>query len=765
MLKKSSAVILLAALLGSTGAIAAAGETTATKPAAAKNTGAASSAAKPKDTKAPAKAPPAKPQPSAAKPAAKPTTAAKPAPAAAKPVAKPPVKSPVVPAAAKVAPAPSAPASTGNYYRDVFQRLDRGQAPTGSAPAGQRDRLLDKVVRWQMLAKGMVEKDRLTDYSSFIAENPDWPWLNSLKRRAEDFLALENSDTVVLQWFREFSPMSRDGRIRLADAWRVMGREAEGNALLRRVWIEEVFGSVNDEAVFLDRYGPLLSALDHRTRLERLLWREQWDAAKRQVNRVDDSARRVAAARLKLRDGAALDSVLAGLSADERTSAGLLYERIRSARRAGNDSDSRTLLQQVPAVSERADLWWVEREIQIRRLLTEGDYALAYRLARDHRLPDGSELVDAEFLAGFVALRLLEDPTAALPHFRAVSENSRAPISVSRGLYWTGRTLKALGREEEAKVAYTRAGEHSAAFYGQLSRSELGEPTVALMPPEAVPTKIERDRFESGEVAQAAKRLSAIGLTEKVDPFILRLADTDSGQPALAAQLAAHLGRDDLAVIVARRVWREGVVLSQSGYPRLNAPLTGLAEPALVHSITRQESNFAPEAMSKVGARGLMQLMPATAKQVAGKLGLPYVEAKLTQDPSYNVQLGQSYLGSVVDQFGGHYPFAIAAYNAGPGRVRQWLRDMGDPRGDMVKTLDWMERIPFSETRNYVQRVLEGTLVYRARLNQPAPTSGLPGESMAVWCLTGCLSASAPGLTPSPSSAAAPAVVAPTITQ
>lgn len=743
MFKKTPAAILLLAALGSPGAIAAAGETTATKPAATKK----AATTPPKPTAKPVTAP-------VAKPAAKPTTPAKTTQKQAP--AKPPAKAPaVVPVAAKIAPLPS---PTGaSYYRDAFQRLDKGLIPTGAPPAGQRDRLLDKVVRWQMLAKGLVEKDRLTDYSSFIAENPDWPWQSALKRRAEDFLALENSDTVVLQWFREFSPLSRDGRIRLADAWRVMGREAEGNALLRRVWIEEVFGTPNDETLFLDRYGPILSPLDHRTRMERLLWRDQVDAAKRQVNRVDDSARRVAQARLKLREGAGLDTVLAGLAPEERTSAGMLYERIRAARRAGNDSDSRTLLQQVPAITERPDLWWTEREIQIRRLLTEGDYALAYRLARDHRLPDGSELVDAEFLAGFVALRLLEDPTAALPHFRAVAENSRAPISVSRGLYWTARTLRALGRDEEAKVAFAKAGEHSAAFYGQLSRAELNEPTVALLPPEVAPTKNERDRFDSGEVAQAARRLSAIGLPEKVDPFVLRLADSDIGQPALAAQLAANLGRDDLAVIVARRVWRDGVVLSQSGYPRLpSSALTGLAEPALVHSITRQESNFAPGAMSKVGARGLMQLMPATAKQTAQKLGLPFVEARLTQDPSYNVQLGQAYLGTVVDQFGGHYPFAIAAYNAGPGRVRQWLREMGDPRGDMVKTLDWIERIPFSETRNYVQRVIEGTLVYRTRLGQPAPTSGLTGESLAVWCLTGCVA--------SASSAATPAVV-PTITQ
>lgn len=751
MFKKTPAAIILMAALGSPGAIAAAGETTATKPAATKKaaTAPAKPAAKPA---APSKSATTKP---AVKPAAKPATAAK-APAQT-PAKKPPTKAPaVVPAAAKLPPAPNA--GSANYYRDTFQRLDRGLAPAGPPPAGQRDRLLDKVVRWQMLAKGLVEKDRLTDYSSFIAENPDWPWQSALKRRAEDFLALEDSDTVVLQWFREFSPLSRDGRIRLADAWRVMGREAEGNALLRRVWVEEVFGSPNDEAQFLDRYGPVLSPLDHRNRLERLLWRDQADAAKRQVNRVDEGARRVAQARLKLREGAGLDTVLAGLSPEERASPGLLLERIRAARRAGNDSDSRTLLQQVPAVTERPDLWWTEREIQIRRLLTEGDYALAYRLARDHRLPDGGELVDAEFLAGFVALRLLEDPAAALPHFRAVAENSRAPISVARGHYWTGRALKALGRDDEARVAYARAGENSAAFYGQLSRAELNEPTVALLPPEPVPTKAERDKFDSGEVAQAARRLSAIGLPEKVDPFVLRLADSDIGQPALAAQLAANLGRDDLAVIVARRVWRDGVVLSQSGYPRLpSSALTGLAEPALVHSITRQESNFSPTAMSKVGARGLMQLMPATAKQTAQKLGLPFTEARLTQDPSYNVQLGQAYLGTVVDQFGGHYPFAIAAYNAGPGRVRQWLRDMGDPRGDMVKTLDWIERIPFSETRNYVQRVIEGTLVYRTRLGQPAPTSGLAGESLAVWCLTGCVAAP-------PASAATPVAPA-TITQ
>jgi soluble lytic murein transglycosylase len=722
MVSKTSAFVLLLALSGAAGPLAAAGSPAAEKPAAPTKP-----ATKPVAAKPAAPAPSAKPQTTVkpTQPAAKPT-------AAAKPETKPAIARP-----AAATPAASAPA-TVNFYRNALQQIERGQAPTGEAPAAQRDRLLDKMLHWQMLTKGLVTRDRMTDYSGFMAENPDWPQLASLRRRAEDFMALEQSDSLVMQWFREYAPTSRDGRIRLAEAWKALGRDAEGNALLRRVWVEENFAGAPEEDRFLGKYAALLTPLDQRNRLDRLMWREQWDAAKRQAVRVDADARRVAQAQLRLRDGASLDTVLAGLSPEERLAPGLLYERIRAARRATADGEARALLAQAPTVTQRADLWWTEREIQIRRLIREGDYSYAYRLARDHRLPDGAEMVDAEFLAGFIALRLLNDATAAVAHFREIADSSRTPISISRGHYWTARALLAAGRKAEADSFFARGSEHTASFYGQLSRAALGEKDVAALPAEPVPTKMERDRFESGEVAQIARKLSRLGLTDKVDPFVLKLADGQGAQPVMAAQLATQLGRNDLAVIVARRVFREGIILSNSGYPVLSSGIAGAPEVALVHAITRQESNFDADAVSRVGARGLMQLMPATAKQTSEKLGLPYAQDKLTTDPLYNMRLGQAFLGTVVDQFDGHYPFAIAAYNAGPGRVRQWLRENGDPRGDLDKTLDWIEQIPFSETRNYVQRVLEGTLVYRNRLDQPVPPGGVPADKLAAWCLTGC---------------------------
>jgi len=638
-------------------------------------------------------------------------------------------------AADKKPPAAPKPPPVPRTYNEVFERIDRGKSDGSEIPTSGRDRLLETVAYWLAVQKGQ-RTGTADELMAFVRQHNDWPGLMAFRRRIEDQLLAELSNDKVLDWFQAYPPNSRDGRLRLAEVLAVQGRTSEADELIRKVWIEDAF-TATDEPVFLDRFGMLIRPKDHETRLDRLIWRNQDDAAQRQMRRVDGPARQAAEVRLALRAGTpGAEGNAAALPPAQANSAGILYERIRLARKQDRHNDARTLLLKAPADLVRPDLWWDEREIQIRRAMTEGDPATAYRLARDHRLTSGSDLAEAEFLAGHIALRLLRDANTALPHFQSLHDSTQTPISRARGAYWAGVSAEIANRPKDALTWYNRAAQHGTAFYGQLATGKLSGNNFNL-PPEPVPAKNARENFEKRDSVRVIRRLAQINATDRTDPFVLRLAEVMGGGDgaALVGELARTIGRVDLGVSVARRVQRD-TILIQTGYPRL--PLTSESGPelALVHAVVRQESNFSATAISRVGARGLMQLMPTTAKQVAAKLGQPYAEARLTSDPRYNLTLGQAYLGQVVDRFGGSYALALAGYNAGPGRVQQWLRQNGDPRAGEVDMLDWIERIPFAETRNYVQRVLEGMQVYRQVLNRPAPPN--PGDLTGNWCVVRC---------------------------
>lgn len=684
----------------------------------------------------PAASKPVAAKPAPAKPATKPGTdakaKAKPATAAAKP------KSAVVPAAAAGAAAAknAVAASTDSYYRSALLGLDAGKPlPTNAPPSA--DPLLDKVLKWAALSKGLGGTG-FEDAAQFLKENPDWPNQSQLRRRAEDFLLTEPSDSFIVQWFDATPPQSREARQRYADALAGVGRAADSATWVRRIWTEESFAPA-EEVAFATRYADILRPEDHRARADRALARDGNDTAQRLLPRLAPADQTVISARLTLRGGADPESLIARLDPAAAADAGVLFDAIRSLRRAGKDEAARDLLAQKVDASQRPDLWWTERDLQVRRLLRTGDPDLAYRLVSAHGLPPGSaEFAEAEFLAGLIALRWHKQPQIAFDHFQALVQNSRTPPSQSRGTFWSARAALALGREAEAKQWLMRAAAYPAAFYGQLAAALLGDMVPGRLPPEIALTGADKSKFASQDLARVARRLSEIGLPDKADAFLFRLADGGAEKAAGAAQLALSLGRTETAVLIARRVYRDNVLLADSGYPILPQVLQDAPEPALVHAIIRQESNYSPTAVSRVGARGLMQLMPATAKQVAGKLGLSHSDGRLTAEPGYNIQLGQAYLATVLDQFNGDYALAIASYNAGPGRVRQWLRDYGDPGTDLESWLTWIEQIPFAETRNYVQRVLEGVAIYRNRLRQPSPQPHPAASFLSAWCLSEC---------------------------
>lgn len=609
------------------------------------------------------------------------------------------------------------------------------------------DPLFDKLLRWTDYTKNRGGS-QFSEIAEFIDSNPEWPNQAALRKRAEELLRLEPDPARVLAWVAKSPASSRDGRIAEALALRATGKEADAVRLLRRIWAEESFGAV-EEPEFLKQYGQLLTPADDAARLDRLLWRGQSDPVKRQMARVDPTRRALAEARLRYQSGAVLsgpqgtEAALQKLSPALRNDPGLLYDRVKQARKANDDAAVKAILTQSISEPVRPDLWWQEREPAARRFVDAGDITVAYKIASLHGLPQSApEWTDAEWMAGWIALKQ-NQAALALKHFSASHAQSKTPISQARAAYWAGRASEAGPKPGDAKGWFERSSAHIATFYGQLALAKLGRTDSLRLPNDPTPTPAAVESFSKRETVKLVDRLVAIGERNRIDPFLLRLAEV-AADPLTAVQAAAiarQQGRLDLSALIGRRTMRDsGVLLVEANYPILPIESNG-PELALVHGLIRQESNFMVDVVSRAGAKGLMQLMPGTARETANKIGVAYHEPRLTQDIAYNTLLGQAYLARVLDGFDGTYALALAGYNAGPGRVRQWITARGDPRQDGVDLIDWIEAIPFAETRGYVQRVLESTVIYRMRLSRATPPATAARDLASLgpaWCLVGC---------------------------
>jgi soluble lytic murein transglycosylase len=579
-----------------------------------------------------------------------------------------------------------------------------------------------KTATWLRLIAGPTSAGEL---ARFIAENPDWPLQLTLARRAEEVHAALIDHTAVRRWFSQHPPTGIDGRLRYAEALEAAGDRAGAARLRRAVWAD-LPGNATVERQFLERHGSILRSEDHWARADRLTWARDAAGARRLLDRVPPARQPVLRARLEALSGSAGDF---GFTPEHRRDPVVFFERARALRQQDRDTEAARFwladgaAAQKAAAEHRLGQFWSERNIIIRRLIRLRDAPSAYRLAAAHGLTDrGSvDFLEAEFLAGWIALRQLGRPEDALRHFTALEQAATAPISVSRGAYWRGRALLAAQRDAEAQAAYRAAAEHPLTFYGQLGALAAGESEAslrariaALADPAADPDHAAL--WERRELAQAARLLAEVGEARRARQVLLQLADLapDAVDRALAARLAERLGQQDTAVWIARRVMaRHGTVLPQSGWPTPFSPPPEV-EPALALALMRQESNFETDAVSPVGARGLMQLMPATARAMARELGDPSLATRLFE-PLANMRLGTAYLAKRLEDFDRAVPLALAAYNAGAHRVRQWLNVNGDPRVGETDPIDWIELIPFNETRNYVMRVIESQTIYQAR--------------------------------------------------
>jgi len=580
------------------------------------------------------------------------------------------------------------------------------------------DPVLAKLVTWIDYSSGTVEAD-FAALSAFVEANPDWPLLSQITRRAEAAITAATPTASVIAWFEAHPPVSADGGMAYARALRAAGRGEKATQVTRDTWVEQSFGP-QQERQFLALLGDLLRPEDHWRRLDRLLWDRQDTSAQRMLPRLDPDHRALALARMALQaNQEAPEPLLAAVPARLRDNPGLVYERVRWRRLHDRDEEAIELLTHPARNQVRPDLWWQERAILARRALQKGLLSRAYQTAAEHGLQGGTPYVEAEFLAGWIALRFLDDRGVAVSHFLRLAEGATHPIARARAAYWTGRGFESLD-DPRAREWFGRAARYPTTFYGQLAAARLGN-TALPLPGDPQPDAADLTRFEQREAVQAARWLLRLGEDDLLRPFFIRLNDTvqNPGERVLVARLARDSGRDDLGLLVARRSDRDGVTLLEAGWPvPAFAAQEVAAEKALVLALIRQESGFMPEVVSPAGARGLMQLLPSTAEQVARGTDIAY-SAKRLDDPAVNIRLGSAYLQAMIDRFDGSYMLALASYNAGPGRVRRWIQENGDPRDPRVDVVDWVEMIPFNETRNYVQRVMESVAVYRARLGTP----------------------------------------------
>jgi soluble lytic murein transglycosylase len=575
--------------------------------------------------------------------------------------------------------------------------------------------LLTRYVDWNLLRVAPRSDADFASTWRFLRDNPDWPEPEVLRRQAEDRIGPETPAQQVFAFFTALPPLTSGGHMKRLEAAQAVSPGSVAK-FAGETWRTATLRTA-DENEFLNRYGALLSGEDHVARFDRILREGRPQVARDLLPKLPPDYQPLANARLAMATRAAdAPTVLRGVPAAKLEEPAIKLERAQWLRRTGSLDDAKTLL--LGPAGSQSEAWWNERHQLARDLLAAGRAADAYAVTVPHGFTRGVAFAEAEFLAGWIALRHLKKTTEAQKHFQTLYDGVSTDISKSRAAYWLGRTHEAAGRGKEAGEWYGKASAFGQTFYGQLAARKLPG-TSARLPSDPVASAGDQQALGGREFVTMARYLGQAGDFERTRPFLLRLARMVSGpgETALLAQLAVELKRPDVALTIARRATENGVVLFDTAFPVVDLGATGSIERALALSVTRQESSFNAAAVSPSGALGLMQLLPGTARDVAGRLGVAFIQDKLTRDPAYNVQLGSQYLADMLQKFGGSYELALAAYNAGPNRVARWLETIGDPRNGKIDMVDWIEMIPFRETRNYVQRIMEGVVVYRDRLN------------------------------------------------
>jgi soluble lytic murein transglycosylase len=534
----------------------------------------------------------------------------------------------------------------------------------------------------------------------------------------------ERADLATIRAFTGDRPLSAKGRFALGRALLAQGDRAGAQALVREAWRSESLPTEAEEQI-LGTFGDLITRTDEKVRMERRLYANDNATALRAAHRLGGVEPGIAKVRAAVNAKASnAEQMLKDLPSSANQDTGLLFSYVQLLRRADKIAEAAQYMLGAPRDAAQIvdpDEWWVERRLIARKLLDVGDPSTAYRVVKEAVPPNKENYrVEHEFTAGWIALRFLKDPATAAQHFARIGTGISNPISLARAGYWRGRAAEAMNKAQEARTHYEQAARYSTAYYGQLARARLGLPEIALSSP-PVPSAEKRSAMARHEVVRATEILYAINERDLVVPIVADLAErgSDIGVLAALAELTAKHDDARCALLIGKGALGRGHPFDHYAFPTFGLPryssIGPEVEPAVVYSIARQESAFNPRDVSSANALGLMQVTPEAGRYVAKKFNVTFDQKRLLHDNVYNMQIGAAELGDDIAAYNGSYIMAFAGYNAGRGRVREWVERYGDPRDPKVDPVDWVERIPFSETRNYVQRIIENVQVYRAR--------------------------------------------------
>jgi soluble lytic murein transglycosylase len=564
---------------------------------------------------------------------------------------------------------------------------------------------------------------------AFLNAAPKWPLTDTLKKRAEQSLYENNQDVnLSLQHFADEPPLTAYGMLAYARALYATGDAANAKTWLAKVWNCPAVATELEPKI-LSEFGSQLTAADHRNRVRCMIYAQEGSAALRNAKRVGgDYVAAATVAQLLLRGTTGADARYAALPGAMRNDLSLKFALARFYRRQEKFDKARAVLSSVqnnPAANRDAKSWWGERRIIIRRSVGPNHGAVwnaAYQMAANHGDLEIDDMVEAEFLAGWIALRYLKQPDTALKHFIALQQIAPSRTDRARANYWIGRTQLVMGNKTAAKAAFNKAAQTSTVYYGQLAREAIGLGTTPEDINSGQASSAAISKVQNDEVVRAMRIFAQAGTKNQLNIFLWSLANRFNSTDELNAAAAEvqNIAGTSWSLRLAKAASQRGLDIDSWAYPVRGLPNWSQVgkpiEKSLVFALSRQESEFDPNAGSSVGAQGLMQLMPATAKIVARQYRMPFAANRLKSDPTYNVQLGSAHLADLVENFGGSYVLTLVGYNAGPRRSREWVNEFGDPRGGQVDPIDWVECIPFEETRQYVQKVLQNVHVYRSRL-------------------------------------------------
>lgn len=629
--------------------------------------------------------------------------------------------------------------------REAMDAFKDGNYAQGAA---LRERVSDPLARELITWYGATQRESALPFrelTAFRAAHEDWPLRARLLNNIDDAVRPDTDPQQIYAWYRENTAETQEGRIDAIERLRRAGMAGEAAAIARNFWRNSRIGR-REQAEFLQRYASMLRPEDHAARVNYLLlWNRKRDAEQLlSAVALEPPYRQAAQARLLMRaratrnDYGRIAELLGQIPLTVQREQGMHYDMMRWHRRTGRVPAAILLLDEAPAENDRPDRWFKERNIHVRLAVRTGDAELAYRLARDHRQA-GKELhSDAEWLAGFVALRFLNRPDVAQGHFQTALEHADDARGVSRAAFWLGQTAKARRDFDGERRYYEIAARLPTTFYGQIANTELGVEEFDLAPVES--TDETRQQFWAHPFTRGFVYMARTGRgvhARIMGLYSLLHAVRSSEQAEYIIERTVNWypesQRRRMEVRMVRYAHYRGYPVRERGFPRIELPVENLVDPSLVYALIRQESEFLPTARSWVGARGLMQLMPFTARAEARDLGVPFAVGRLTADPDYNLRLGTHHMARLMGLHEGSYPLVLAAYNAGTGRVTRWLRDYGDPRREngRVDWVTWIELIPFDETRDYVKRVLEGYTVYRLRHG----TETRPAQLVSYWAM------------------------------